>query len=143
MQCGEGGGEMGPHNGSRCWGGPDICTVASVTHKLSAIERGRLSCHKGSSIHTHKSWTDSCLILSPPFPRSLPFLTKSLLVKTIVPVYLGNTSLLWRSSPDRPSPLKTNILSSSPTVQSVRHMADHAPALVTLFCHDGSCARVS
>jgi hypothetical protein len=53
---------------------PNICTVASVTHKLTAIERGRLTCHKGSSIHTNKSWTDSCSrILSPPFPRSLPF----------------------------------------------------------------------
>lgn len=72
MQCGEGGGEMGPHNGSRCWGGPDICTVASVTHKLMPIESGRLFCQKGSNIQTHKSWTDSCslIILALPFSFS-------------------------------------------------------------------------
>lgn len=51
-------------------GTPNICTVASVTHKLTAIERGRLTCHKGSRIHTNKSWTD---VASSYRPLSLPF----------------------------------------------------------------------
>lgn len=130
---------MGPHNGSRCWGGPDICTVASVTHKLMPIERGRLFCQNGSNIQTHKSWTDSCsLILQLP---PLLFLIKSLQGRQLPRCM----SLLQRSSPDRPSPMTTSILSSLssiPTVQCARHMADHAPASVTLLCHDGSCARV-